>query len=156
MLRRGLCCSLLSLAVTSSSVAQSNTNLAGDYTGVLTGMHVALHLVANGTGGYSATVDNPSMSAIPCSNIEINGSALSFSVPSLGGSWTGVVSGDGTTLTGVWNQGRPMALNLTRVTGAAASGNAAAMGAAAGTPSSPAASGDVTWDDYVFKFDAER
>ena len=58
--------------------------------------------------GYSATVDNPAqgMSAIPCSNIEVNGQALSFNVPSVRGTWTGVVTGDGTTLTGVWNQGQ--------------------------------------------------
>ena len=151
MLRHGFCCSLLSLAVISSCVAQSSINLAGDYAGTLTGMPVTLHLIANASGGYSATVDNPAqgMSAIPCSNIEVNGQALSFNVPSVRGTWTGVVTGDGTTLTGVWNQGRPMALNLTRVAGTTAS--AAARSAATSAPA--AASGDVTWDDYTFKFD---
>jgi hypothetical protein len=86
------------------------------------------------------------MSAIPCSDLQVNGQAISFSVPSVHGTWTGVVSGDATTLTGVWNQGRPMALNLTRVAGSA---NPATASAA----SAPATSGDVTWDDYTFKFD---
>jgi hypothetical protein len=150
MLRHGFCCSLLSLAVISSCVAQSSLNLAGDYAGTLTGMPVTLHLIASSTGGYSATVDNPAqgMSAVPCSDIQVNGQALSFSVPSVRGTWTGVVSGDATTLTGVWNQGRPMALNLARVAGTVASAGAASAAA------SPAASGNVTWDDYTFKFDA--
>src|SRR5271170_5568389 len=133
MLRHSWCACLLSLVVISSCFAQSNLNLAGDYAGILTGMNVTLHMVANGTGGYSATVDNPAqgMSAIPCSDIQVNGQALSFSVPSVRGTWTGVVGTDATTLTGVWNQGRPMALNLTRVAGSASP-------AAASAASSPA------------------
>jgi hypothetical protein len=157
MLRYKWCACLLSQAIVCSCLGQANLNLAGDYAGTLSGMHVTLHLVANSAGGYSATVDNPAqgMSAIPCSNIETNGTALSFSVPSVRGTWTGIVSGDATTLTGVWNQGRPMALNLTRVAGTTAS--TASPGATPASPvgaaSSPATSGDVTWDDYVFKFD---
>ena len=63
----------------------------------------------------------------------------------------GSLSGDGTTLTGVWNQGRPMALNLTRVAGTA---RALRRPSAASSAPAAAASGDVTWDDYTFKFDA--
>jgi hypothetical protein len=153
MFRQGLSGCFLSLAVVSSSVAQSNPNLAGDYAGTLMSMHITLHLIANGTGGYSGTVDNSSQGvyAMPCSDIQVNGQALSFNVPSTRATWTGVVSGDGTTLTGVLNQGRPMALNLTRV---AATATSAAGPSAASFSAAAAPKGDVTWDDYTFKFDA--
>jgi hypothetical protein len=153
MFRQGLSGWFLSLVVVSLSVAQSNPNLAGDYAGTLMSMHITLHLIANGTGGYSGTVDNSSQGvyAMPCSDIQVNGQALSFNVPSTRATWTGVVSGDGTTLTGVLNQGRPMALNLTRV---AATATSAAGPSAASFSAAAAPKGDVTWDDYTFKFDA--
>lgn len=97
--------------------AQQNRDFAGDYVGSLPPLHVKLHIIVGSDGSVSASVDSPDQQlfALPCADININGQALSFSVPNVHGEWTGVISSDRTSLSGVWKQGRPMALNFTRV-----------------------------------------
>ncbi len=142
------CLSGLLLIATLSS-AQQKPDLTGDYAGVLGPLHVKLHVVAGRDGALAGTVDSPdqNMFGLPCTDFLINGQALSFNVPMVHGTWVGFVSGDGATLSGMWNQGSPVPLNLTRVASANAA-NAATRSA----PSAPASAGEVKWDDYVFKF----
>jgi len=87
-------------------------------------LHVKLHLTASPDGTLSGTVDSPDqgMVGVPCTDVRANGQTLSFSVPMVRGSWTGFLSGDGNALSGMWSQGTPMALNLSRVTANGASG----------------------------------
>lgn len=131
-------------------VAQQKPDLAGEYAGLLGPLHVKLHLVAAHDGSLSGTVDSPDqgMVGLPCADIHLNGQALSFTVPTVQGTWTGLISGDGSSLSGVWSQGSPTPLNLTRVTAATATSTA---------PSGPLppqpANAVVKWDDYTFKFD---
>lgn len=125
-----------------------NPTSAGDYTGMLGPYHVKLHLVAGPGGGLTGTVDNADtgMVGVPCENIRVEGQTLSFTVPRVPGTWTGFVSADGNSLSGMWSQGaNPMTLNFTR-----SSGNSQ-DGAPAG-PAGANAQGEVTWDNYVFRF----
>jgi len=99
--------------------AQSKPSVAGDYAGVLAGaLHVKLHIVAAPDGSLSGTLDSVDQGAIgiPCADVQIDGNTLSFRVPAVKGTWKGTIGADGTSLTGTWNQGTPMALNFARDT----------------------------------------
>jgi CubicO group peptidase (beta-lactamase class C family) len=98
---------------------QSKPNITGDYVGVLGGsLHLRLHLKADAQGAVSGSLDSLDQGAmgLGCADFHLDGDALSFSVPSVHGSWKGTISGDGRTLNGTWNQGSPMPLVLTRDT----------------------------------------
>ena len=117
------CCVVALLALSGLFVSglsmQSNPSIAGDYAGVLAGaLHLKLHITAAPDGSLSGTLDSVDQGAtgIPCADFRLDGNTLSFGVPSVKGSWKGTVSADGTTLSGTWNQGSPMALNFTRDT----------------------------------------
>lgn len=64
----------------------------------------------------SCTLDSIDQKAfgIPCTNVTINGNAVSFDVPAVSGRWSGQISGDGKTLTGTWTQGGSLPLTLER------------------------------------------
>jgi serine-type D-Ala-D-Ala carboxypeptidase/endopeptidase len=96
--------------------AQKPANLAGDYSGMLSTLHLKLHLKAAPDGTLSGTLDSPDQGAngIPCAEFHVDGANLSFTVPSVHGSWTGKLSADGNTLSGTWNQGSPMPLTFSR------------------------------------------
>jgi CubicO group peptidase (beta-lactamase class C family) len=51
---------------------------------------------------------------LPGANFHLDGKALSFDVPSVGGKWHGTVSDDGATLTGSWSQGQEIPLVFNR------------------------------------------
>ncbi len=135
------------LLLTSAMTFAQKPNLAGDYSGMLGPYHIKLHLIAAHDGTLSGTVDSPDqgLSGVPCSDLHLNGQAFSFTVPIVHGTWVGVVSGDGSSLTGIWSQGSAMPLNFTRGTASATVTNPGEMSGAAGTaaakPASPAASG---------------
>jgi CubicO group peptidase (beta-lactamase class C family) len=72
-----------------------------------------LHLTVGADGNLSGTLDSPNQGAsgIACTDFQLQGSALSFKVPAVGGSWRGTIEDDGT-LAGNWNQGSAMALTF--------------------------------------------
>jgi len=135
--------------VPSGAHAQQKSSFAGDYAGMLGPLHVKLHVVAASDGTLSCTVDSPDqgMSGVKCADFHVNGQALSFTVPSVNGTWTGLISNDGSSLTGVWSQGSPTPLNLTRV-----STTAAASTSAPAPPLPPMPKAEVKWDTYTYKF----
>ena len=137
------------LLIATLGFAQQKTDISGDYVGILGPLHVKLHVVAGRDGALAGTVDSPdqNMFGLPCTDFLVNGQALSFNVPMVRGTWVGFVGSDGATLSGMWNQGSPVPLNLTRVATANAT-NAVTSG----TASAPTGAGEVKWDDYVFKF----
>ncbi len=106
---------LFALAPRSAS-PQTQASLAGDYSGRLSSLHLKLHLKAAPDGSLSGTLDSPDQGAngIPCAEFHFDGSSLSFTVPSVHGSWTGKISADGRTLSGTWNQGSPLPLDFSR------------------------------------------
>jgi len=130
--------------------AQQKPDFVGDYAGFSGPLHVKLHLVAARDGTLSGTVDSPdqNMYGVPCADVHANGQALSFTVPMVRGTWTGLLSADGSSLSGVWSQGSPVPLNLTRVTTATAT-----SATVQSPPLQPNPNAEVKWDDYTFKFD---
>jgi hypothetical protein len=131
-----------------SLFGQAGARLAGEYVGMLGPYHVKLHLTADSNGKLTGTADNTDAGlAGTCENIRAEGTTLSFSVPMAQGNWTGFVSADGNTLSGMWSQGAaaPIALNFTRSTGTS-------QGGAAAGPTGANAQNEVKWDDYTFHF----
>ena len=98
--------------------APSLQSLAGDWSGALavagTSLPLVLHLKLGSDGKLSATLDSPAQGAygMPGSDAQLNGSSFSFAVPTVHGSYTGMVSADGKTMTGTWSQGKPLPLVL--------------------------------------------
>ncbi|MGB6691636.1 MAG: serine hydrolase domain-containing protein [Terracidiphilus sp.] len=102
-----------------AGTAQQRPSLEGNYAGTLAEtLHLKLHLQTAPGGALSGTLDSldQGASGIPCADFHLDGTTLSFTVPSVHGSWKGTVSADGSTLTGAWDQGNPMALNFSRDT----------------------------------------
>jgi serine-type D-Ala-D-Ala carboxypeptidase/endopeptidase len=108
---------VLALMVLPAS-AQKKSNVAGDYAGTLGTLHLKLHLKVDAGGTLSGTLDSPDQGAlgIGCGDFHLDGSTLSFGVPAVHGTWTGTVNGEGSSLSGTWNQGTPMPLTFTRDT----------------------------------------
>jgi CubicO group peptidase (beta-lactamase class C family) len=80
-------------------------------------LRIQVHLKA-GAGAQSCALDSIDQKAfgIPCSNVAVNGNAVSFDVPAVSGKWSGTLSADGKTLTGTWTQGGSLPLTMERVT----------------------------------------
>lgn len=53
---------------------------------------------------------------INASSISRDGSTIKFAIAAIGGTYEGKLSPDGNSITGTWNQGAPLALNLVRAT----------------------------------------
>jgi serine-type D-Ala-D-Ala carboxypeptidase/endopeptidase len=106
---------LLALAGHDAS-AQQKPNVIGDYVGMLGPLHLKLHIKSAAEGGLTGSLDSIDQGAVglPCDNFTIQGTALSFSVPTVHGNWKGTVSGDGNMLSGTWTQGSSMPLAFTR------------------------------------------
>lgn len=96
---------LLSAGV--SLFGQAGAGLAGEYAGMLGPYHVKLHLTADSNGKLTGTADNTDAGVVgmACQNIRSEGNTLSFSVPTVQGTWTGFVSAGGNSLSGMWSQG---------------------------------------------------
>ena len=103
------------LLYTVAGMAQT-PKLVGDYSGMLGPLHLKLHLKTPATGAIEGTLDSVDQGAmgLPGANFHLDGKALSFDVPSVGGKWHGIVSDDGATLTGSWSQGQEIPLVFNR------------------------------------------
>lgn len=99
-------------------LAQQKPSIAGDYAGTLGPLHLKLHLTMSAEGALSGTLDSPDQGALglPCVDIHLDGTGLSFSVPSVHGTWKGAVGSDSGSLSGTWDQGSPLPLNFIRET----------------------------------------
>jgi len=133
--------------------AQQKQDFAGDYAGVLGQLHVALHVAVATGGALSATVDSPDQKlfGLQCADVQINGPALSFTVPSVRGEWTGVMSPDHNSLSGVWKQNGAVAVMFTRA-GSAGTAPAQTLSTTAGQPPCSAMPGAINyWDGSGWK-----
>jgi D-alanyl-D-alanine-carboxypeptidase/D-alanyl-D-alanine-endopeptidase len=99
-------------------LAQQKPDVSGDYAGILGSLHVKLHIKGSADASLAGTLDSVDQGAmgLPCDDFHLDGTALSFSVPSVHGNWKGTVSSDGASLAGTWSQGTPMPLTFTRDT----------------------------------------
>jgi len=140
---------LILSSLVSEAHAQQKPNFAGDYAGMLGPLHVKVHVMAASDGKLSCTVDSPDqgMAGLPCADFQVNGQAVSFKVPSVGGTYSGLISNDGSSLSGMWSQGTPTPLTVTRVSATSAANTSAP---APPLPAMPKA--EVKWDDYTYKF----
>jgi CubicO group peptidase (beta-lactamase class C family) len=113
---------LVTLAVVgveaSAAPAQETPVIQGDFIGSLGPLHLKLHIVAAPDGTLTGTLDSPDQGAsgIPCADIHQIGRTLSFSVPSVRGTWKGAIENEGSTLSGTWDQGTSMPLIFNRDT----------------------------------------
>jgi CubicO group peptidase (beta-lactamase class C family) len=75
-----------------------------------------LEVTKDSSGGMTATFDNLDLGATGagCVDVRLDGDRFSFTVPSMGASYTGRLSADGTRIVGTWNQGRPRPLEFIR------------------------------------------
>jgi hypothetical protein len=108
------------LMVATTGFAQQKPKFAGNYQGTLGMFSINLHLVAGPHGSLSGTMDSLSQRVygLPCTDFEVENQHLRFSVPKVSGTWAGVLSADGSSLSGKWDQhlpSGPMTLNFTRV-----------------------------------------
>lgn len=79
-------------------------------------LRIQLHLKVVGKGALTCALDSIDQKAfdIPCGNVLVNGSGVSFDVPTVGGKWAGQISSDGKTLSGTWTQGGVLPLTMER------------------------------------------
>jgi len=98
---------LVSILVFASASAQKNPSVAGDYTGEIGAKQANLHVRVRADGTLSATLDHLDPSApwmFTCADLRVEGQTLSFTVPSIGASWKGTFTSDGTEVSGLWTQ----------------------------------------------------
>lgn len=96
---------------------------AGDWQGTLAVgaqkfRHV-LHVTKAENGTWKAlflSLDQGDRGGVPISSLTLQGSQLQFSVELMRGSYTGIISADGRSITGTWTQGRSLPLEFRRAT----------------------------------------
>jgi len=81
-------------------------------------LRIQLRVKSDSTGHEFCAADSLDQRAmgIGCDKVVFFGSDFSFDVPGFQGHWAGKLSADGDSLTGTWDQGKPLPLNLTRQT----------------------------------------
>jgi CubicO group peptidase (beta-lactamase class C family) len=79
-------------------------------------LRLQLHVKSDASGKEFCSVDSLDQGAtgLECAHVLLEGNTFSFDVPVVSGHWGGTLSADGKTLTGTWNQGRPLSLNFER------------------------------------------
>jgi serine-type D-Ala-D-Ala carboxypeptidase/endopeptidase len=79
-------------------------------------LRIQVTIKSDNTGQEFCTLDSIDQGSfnLACSNIAYADRKLSFDIPVVHGHWTGELSDDHNTLTGIWNQKVPLPLNLAR------------------------------------------
>jgi pimeloyl-ACP methyl ester carboxylesterase len=97
-------------------------DIAGDWQGTLKAgpaeLRLLVHITKTESGGWKGALDSIDQGAagIAIPSITLKDSKISFAVPSIQGLYDGKLNAAGTAIEGVWSQGQPMPLNLTRTT----------------------------------------
>ena len=100
--------------------ADKPSQVDGDWSGAITTPHGSLpaviHVKSDRAGQEFVAFDSPSQGALglPGANAKLDGDSFSFDLPMVNGHYKGTLSADGNSIAGEWNQGAPVALNLTR------------------------------------------
>jgi CubicO group peptidase (beta-lactamase class C family) len=81
-------------------------------------LRIQLHVKSDASGHEFCSTDSLDQRAmgIDCDKVVFSGSDFNFDVPGFQGHWSGKLSADGNSLTGTWDQGKPLPLNFTRQT----------------------------------------
>ena len=110
------------LALAGLTTALNAQNLVGTWQGTLTAGAQNLRVVFKISVGEDDKLKAVNYSIdqggqpIPVSAVTRDGSTLKMTVAAVGGSYEGKIGPDGNTITGTWDQGRPLPLVLTRAT----------------------------------------
>ena len=97
-------------------------NIAGDWQGTLdTGageLRLVLHITKEPDGTLTATLDSIDQAAngILVKSTTLKDSKLNLDVAAVHGTYEGTVAADGKTITGTWNQGKPLVLEFKKAT----------------------------------------
>ncbi|MGB8885824.1 MAG: serine hydrolase domain-containing protein [Candidatus Korobacteraceae bacterium] len=112
---------VLKQSATAAELAQLKPSpVDGDWTGVLragdASLRVAFHFHVASGDKINCTMDSIDQGAmgIPCNNVKLKGQKLSLAVPLVHGLYEATLSRDGNKLSGTWDQGAPLPLDLTR------------------------------------------
>lgn len=113
---------LLAAAETWSQQPVPASSVAGIWLGTLNAgsvtLRIQVHIQTSADGSLTCALDSLDQRAfgIPCSNVRVDGNAVSFDVPAVSGKWAGQLSADGKTLSGTWTQDQPLPLVMKRQT----------------------------------------
>jgi non-heme chloroperoxidase len=112
-------------AITLSSRLTSAQDLTGSWQGTLgtapQQLRLVLHLEKGEAAAWKATFASIDQSpdrglSTPVDGLIVQGATFTFAIPALRGSYDGTVATDGNSITGTWNQGRPLPLTFERAT----------------------------------------
>ncbi len=99
-----------------------NTDISGTWQGVLsvsgTELRIVFHVNRTSSGDYVSTMDSPDQGAtgINVSNTSVKGDTVIFELPSIRGTYRGIINKNGKSITGTWQQRSysfPLNLNKT-------------------------------------------
>jgi CubicO group peptidase (beta-lactamase class C family) len=103
-----------------SPVCIAQSQIAGDWLGMLSAggaqLHLVLHITDAKDGSLTATLDSVDQGAngIPVSAISLKDSKLSLTVDAVHGTYEGIVNKDVSEIHGTWSQGSPLELDFKR------------------------------------------
>jgi serine-type D-Ala-D-Ala carboxypeptidase/endopeptidase len=106
-----------------TTFAQKPADVVGNWSGALqaggSSLRLALHVTADSSGKLTVTLDSLDQNAMGLqgSDAVLKGNTLSFEIPSVSGTYTGTLDGDGKNIRGMWSQGVPLPLVFTRQNG---------------------------------------
>ena len=113
---------LLAALVIAATCFASAQDITGDWQGTLSmddaEQRLVLHITKNPDGTLKATVDSVDLgqNGLAVTSLSLEGSKLTFDVDAIDASYRRKVMGDGKTILGKWQQGRPMELEFDRST----------------------------------------
>src|SRR5215469_3388141 len=111
----------LFLCACAAALCASAQDISGDWQGTLKAGPVELRLIVHiskgDKGSWQGTMDSIDQAAngLGLASIKLRDSKLTFGVPSVHGMYDGKVNAAATAIDGVWSQGEPFPLNLTRM-----------------------------------------
>ena len=97
----------------------SAEEVAGDWSGLLAGqLHVIVHVMKDASGNYAATLESPDQGkfVLPAEKVDADADRFSFTIPKIGGSFTGLWSPEKNGWVGTWTQGATLPFVLSRMT----------------------------------------
>jgi serine-type D-Ala-D-Ala carboxypeptidase/endopeptidase len=106
-----------------TAFAQKPADVVGDWSGALqaggSSLRLVLHVSTDSAGQLTVTLDSLDQNAMGLQggNAVLKGNMFSFEIPSVSGTYTGMLDDDGKSIRGTWSQGVPLPLVFSRQTG---------------------------------------
>jgi uncharacterized protein (TIGR03435 family) len=121
-MKRIILCGVALLLLAVGATFSQGLDLTGTWQGTLNAgaaqLRTVIQISKGDDGGWKAvfySIDQGGQ-PLPVTTTTLQGSTLKMSLPGIGGSYEGKVSGDGNSISGTWTQGNPIPLNLVRAT----------------------------------------